>query len=266
MILFILVLIVFFIFIFMLKNKIVLRIDTFFRRGFKKYDDNYGIYCFCGKQGDGKTYSAVDFMSEICGHRKIITNVESLLKLQDKTGIFKGFNCYLSDYINSTDDEKQLISLIYESDFEKIYDFLKTLGPNECENYIIFYDELFTLIEKGKLDKDMLSFISQMRKRHLYLFTTVQEWLELNVTFRRYVRFQVQCSMFNFKPFGFAISINKVNDAYQMKWDNLSNEYICPIIKTTIKKCSKLIADSYDTFEVIKTQGNLIKKPFSKFQ
>lgn len=263
MVFFIVGIIIFICILYMVKNKIVLRIDTFFRKGFKKYDDNYGIYCFCGKQGDGKTYSVVDFLSEVGKHKKIITNVESLLKLQHSTEIFKGFSCNLSQYVKSNDDEKDLISLIYESDFEKIYDFLKTLSPEQCEGYIVFYDELFTLIEKGKLDRDMLSFISQMRKRHLYLLTTVQEWLELNVTFRRYVRFQVNCSMFNFKPFGFAISINQVNDAYQMKWDNLENEYVCPVLKTTIKKCSKAVADSYDTFEVIKTQGNLVKKSYS---
>lgn len=37
-----------------------------------------------------------------------------------------------------------------------------------------------------------------------------------------------------------------------MKWDNLENDYVAPIIRTTIKKCSKKIADSYDTFETIK--------------
>lgn len=260
MLLLIIGLILFIAIVFMVKNKIVLRVDTFFRKGFKKYDDNYGIYCFCGKQGDGKTYSVVDFLSEIAKNKKIITNVESLLTLQHSTQLFNGFNCNLDDFISSKDEEKELCSLIYESDFEKIYDFLKTLSPQQCENYIVFYDELFTLIEKGKLDKDMLSFISQMRKRHLYLLTTVQEWLELNVTFRRYVRFQVNCSMFNLKFTNFAISINQVNDAYQMKWDNLENEYVCPVLKTTIKKCSKRVADSYDTFEVIKTQGNLVKK------
>lgn len=38
--------------IYIIKNKIVIRIDTFFRKGFSKHDDNYGIYCFAGKQGD----------------------------------------------------------------------------------------------------------------------------------------------------------------------------------------------------------------------
>ena len=116
------------------------------------------------------------------------------------------------------------------------------------------------LLKNGKLSKEMLSFISQMRKRHLYLYTTAQEWLEINVTFRRYVRYQVECKMKNFRLFKCAFSINIIKDAYQMKWDNLENEYVCPVIKTTVKKCSKKIADSYDTFEVIKTSGRLTAK------
>lgn len=146
-------------------------------------------------------------------------------------------------------------SSIYEADFGKIYEMLRRL--EDCSSYIIFYDEIFTLIEKGKLSLEMLSFLSQMRKRKLYFYTTAQEWLEINVTFRRYVRFQVECSMFNLPLFNCAFSINKIKDAYQMKWDNMENEYVCPTVRTTIKKCSKKLADSYDTFEVIKTAGKL---------
>lgn len=169
-------------------------------------------------------------MSSIGKNKIIITNVYSLYSHNKK-------------------------AFIYEPDFTKIYNMLKDL--DDCSKYIVFYDEIFTLIEKGKLSKDMLSFLSQMRKRKLYLYTTAQEWLEINVTFRRYVRYQVSCKMINLPLFNCAFSINEINDAYQMKWDNNENEYVCPRIKTTIKKCSKNIADSYDTYEVIKTAGKL---------
>lgn len=138
---------------------------------------------------------------------------------------------------------------IYEPNFYEIID--KFNNGTYDTNYIIFYDELFTLLEKGKLSKNILTFISQLRKRGIYLVTTVQEWLDINVTFRRYVRFQIDCSMFNFLGL-FAVSINQIHDGYKMHWDNDLNEYDAPIIKTTVKKCSKAIADSYDTFEVIK--------------
>ena len=117
-----------------------------------------------GKQGCGKTYSVIDFISSVRdSSQKVITNVKSYA-------------------INNKD------FVIYEDNF---YEIIKGFKSGRFDtNYIIFYDEIFTLIEKGKLDKSILSFLSQLRKRRVYLVTTAQEWLEINVTFRRYVRYQ----------------------------------------------------------------------------
>lgn len=206
-----------------IQNKLVIRFDTIFRKGFRKHKDNYGVFCWVGKQGDGKSYSCCDFINEIRGNKKVITNQYKYYLLN------KNF-------------------CIYEPNFYKI--IAKFEDGSYDRDYIIYYDELFTLLEKGKLNKNILTFISQLRKREIYLLTTVQEWLDINVTFRRYVRFQIDCAMFNFLGIC-AISINQIHDGYKMHWDNIENEYTAPIIKTTIKKCSKAIADSYDTFEVI---------------
>lgn len=214
--------------IFIIKNKIVIRFDTFFRKGFEKKNDKYGVYCFCGKQGTGKTYSLIDFLHETKKKNQIVlSNVKSYCKSHKKYSI-------------------------YCPDFE---DIMRLCEQNNDygKKYIIFFDEIFTYIEKGKLTKQQLSFLSQMRKRGLILLTTAQEWLEINITFRRYVRYQIECSMVNLPLINRAFSINKINDAYQMKWDNLENEYVCPIIKTTFKKCSLELANSYDTYETIET-------------
>ena len=50
---------------------------TFFKKGFKVDKKPYGVYCFCGKQGRGKTYSVVEFLKE---HKdmKIFANIKSL--------------------------------------------------------------------------------------------------------------------------------------------------------------------------------------------
>lgn len=32
------------------QNKIIIRFDTLFRKGFKKYNDKYGVFCWVGKQ------------------------------------------------------------------------------------------------------------------------------------------------------------------------------------------------------------------------
>jgi hypothetical protein len=42
-------------------------------------------------------------------------------------------------------------------------------------------------------------------------------------------------------------------DAERMKWDNLENDYIAPVLETTISKCNVEVANAYDTREEIKT-------------
>lgn len=119
--------------------------------------------------GDGKTYSVCDYLSERKGY-KIISNVKSYC------------------------DNHQGLAL-YEDNF---YTIIKKFNDGTYDNkYIIFFDELFSLLQKGKLNQDILNFISQLRKRQIYLVTTVQEWLEINVTFRRYVRYEIDCKMCN---------------------------------------------------------------------
>lgn len=224
---FLLIIFIIFIIAYLWHNKIVFRFDTIFRKGFKRIKDSYGVYCWVGKQGDGKTYSVVDWLNEKRKKtdKNVITNVKSLA---DRCGYIYIANFY--DIIKFINDRTKL---------------------NADRDYIIFYDELFTMLEKGKLNKDILSFISQLRKRGIYLVTTVQEWLDINVTFRRYCRFYVDCSMKDY--FNCTWSINRIHSGYDMKWNNEINEYESPILKTTIKKCSRDIANSYDTFEVVST-------------
>lgn len=183
----------------------------------------------------GKTLFVVSFLNDLRDQNKnlrVITNVKSYA---DRN----------KDYV------------IFNDNFYDIIEKFKNHTYNN--NYVIFYDEIFTLLEKGKLNKSILSFISQLRKRKLYLITTAQEWLEINVTFRRYVRYQIDCSMFSLPLFNCAVSINKINDGYQMAWDNLQNEYVAPRILTKIRKCSLKYAQQYDTFEVIDENKNKIE-------
>lgn len=122
------------------------------------------------------------------------------------------------------------------------------------ENIIIFYDEIFTLLEKAKtLDKEILSFLSQLRKRQIILITTAQEWLEINITFRRYIRFQIDCNMISLPFLKTAICINCINDGDLITWDNNINEYVAPRVQTNIFKGNRYIVDAYDTFETIST-------------
>lgn len=183
--------------------------------------------------GTGKTYSAVKFCIDrkLANNSIIITNVLS-------------FNIF-SDTIFITD----INDLI-----DYVIDYCDNLSSDEQPNIIIFFDEIFTILEKGtKINSKILSFISQLRKRKIILITTAQEWLEINITFRRYVRFQIDCRMVSLPVTNTAFLVNSINDGEQLKWSNEDNEYIAPRIQTKISKGNLSVIDSYDTFETITT-------------
>lgn len=195
-----------------------IKFKTFFHKGFAPKRGKFGVYCYCGKQGSGKTYSVVEFLSNN-KDLPIYSNIKTLDKSQIDYIYFNGFD--------------NLLKLRYEHD---------------C---IIVYDEIFTALTKSsKLNTEVLDFLSQMRKRRIIFLTTAQEWLEINITLRRYCRYQIECKMLNI--FGLGLLIKHIYDAEQMKWSQEDNEYIAPLEETTISKCNINIANLYDTFEQIK--------------
>ncbi len=195
-----------------------IKFKTFFKKGFAPKRGRFGVYCYCGKQGSGKTYSVVEFLKQQSKDMKIYANIDTL----------KG------------------IDYTYFNGFDNL---LKLRDEHDC---IIVYDEIFTALTKSsRLSTEVLDFLSQMRKRRIVFLTTAQEWLEINITLRRYCRYQIECKMFNF--LGLGILLKCMYDAEQLKWSNADNEYIAPLVETTISKCNLSVANSYDTFEQIKT-------------
>ena len=197
--------------------------------------------CFVilANRATGKTYSAIKF----CIDRKLATNCLIITNVRS----FKVF----SDTV-FIDDITELMDFVL--------DYFDSLSNDESPNIIIFFDEIFTILEKGtRINKDILSFISQLRKRKIVFVTTAQEWLEINVTFRRYVRYQVDCNMFSLPISKTAFIINQIKDGEQLKWSNDDNEYIAPIIATNFSKGNKMIIESYDTFETIQTSSKIKK-------
>lgn len=194
-----------------------IKFKTFFKKGFAPKRGKFGVYCYCGKQGSGKTYSAVEF---------ILNNKK--MPIYSNVGSIKG------------------VDYTYFSGFDEL---LKLREKTDC---IIFYDEIFTALTKtSRINTEVLDFLSQMRKRRIIFITTAQEWLEINITLRRYCRYQIDCKMMNI--LGLGVLIKSMYDAEQLKWSNDDNEYIAPLIETTISKCNVCVANSYDTFEQIKT-------------
>lgn len=203
------------------QNKIRIKWKTFFKKGFAPKRGKFGIYCYCGKQGQGKTYSAVEYLLQN-KDKRIYSNVQTIKGV--KYTPIGGFD-----------------------------DLLKLRSETDC---IILYDEIFTaLTRSSRINTDVLDFLSQMRKRRIIFITTAQEWLEINITLRRYCRYQIDCRMRNI--LGLGILTKKFYDAESMKWSTLDNEYVAPLQETSISKCNLEVANAYDTFEQIESSGNM---------
>lgn len=204
--------------IFMYNNHIKIKWKTFFKKGFRANRGNFGIYCYTGKQGNFKSYSCIEALLTQFSDRKIYSNVTSI-KGVEYTPI-GGFD-----------------------------DLLALRNEHDC---IIVFDEIFTALTRtSKMTTDILDFLSQMRKRRIILLTTAQEWLEINITLRRYCRYRIDCSTLNL-PFTTLI-IKRFYDAENMKWSNEDNDYVAPLLETTVSKTNLYVANSYDTFEQIKS-------------
>ena len=217
------------------KNKINIDFKSFFKKGFKKLDNKFGLFLYTGKQGKGKTYSAIDFCikQKLANDYVIITNVKSFNAFEDT---------------------------IYLDNIFDIIDYCVELEKQGVK-FLIFFDEIFTCLEKmGALNKKVLSFLSQLRKREILFVSTAQEWAEIQITFRRYCRFQISCNMIALPFSKTAIVINQVNDGDLIHWDNDLQDFIAPIIQTNISKGKLSIIQSYDTFETINISESINKK------
>lgn len=197
----------------LVKYKVTIDIPTFLKKGFQARRGKFGVYCFCGKQGSGKTFSTVNF---------ILKHLEM--------PIYSNVHLQNIDYT-------------YYNGFEE----LLKIDDHHC---IIVFDEIFTALTKNtRMSQEVLAFLSQMRKKNVIFITTAQEWLEINITLRRYVRYQIDCQIVNILPF--SILIEHYRDGEQMKWSNLENDYIAPVVATKISKMMLQVTTHYDTWEVI---------------
>lgn len=233
------------------KNKVKIKLRTFKGRGFRPIRGNFGLYVYNGKQGTGKTYSVVEYLLDNKDNIVVFNNIAEV------TGL---------DYVHFTGFQeliflKEILDYNYKSDEDRL-NFIKSRFPDDrAENIlrllkdkeennkqlIFTYDEIFTeLLKNSKLTKPVIDFLCQMRKRGIIFLTTCQEWAELPLSFRRFCRYEIDCKMVPFLWTGFLIKTFK--DAENMKWSNEDQEHVAPLVETTITKCRRSIADSYNTF------------------
>lgn len=219
----ILIFLIIIIFIFCMRNKITIKWKTFFEKGFKPNRGVFGVYTYDGKQGSGKTFSLVEYLLDNKEDIIIYCNISDVKGIEYT--LIHGF--------------KDLIAIKYALDNG-------TLKIPKNKFLVIVYDELFTELNRySKLNDEIMDFLCQMRKRGIVLLTTVQEWSELPLTWRRFCRYRIHCRMIPILNTG--ILIKRICDAENMKWSNDEQEHVAPLLETTVTKCRLRIANSYDT-------------------
>lgn len=234
--------------------KIKIKWKTFLKKGFKVDRGVFGIYCYTGQQGEGKSYSCTEYVFDNYQHCQIFSNIT--------------FNNI--DYLHFN-GFKEMLDIRDKLDYAKYYhkNFIIFNGKKyliDFDKQILFiYDELFSELSRGsKIDNNVLDFISQMRKRKYILLTTCQIWSDIPLTWRRLTRFQISCKMYHF--FGLNLLVKTFRDSENMKWDNLEQEFVAPLVSTTVTHTRLCVSQLYDTFELIHNKLSSLNSSYENLQ
>lgn len=235
-----------------LTNKVRIKFKTFLKPGFRPARGIFGVYCYTGKQGKGKTYSIVEYLLDNKDKNVVFCNIADIHGLD--YFYFTGFDELIKlkkilDFDYNNTDELFSYCKFYRFDDVRSKAIVEILQEVKLKKkqLVFVYDEIFTELQKNtKISKDVIDFLCQMRKRKIIFLTTAQEWAEIPLTFRRFCRYQIDCIMVPILFTG--ILIKRFNDAENMKWSDEEQEHVAPLLETTITHTRKEIANSYNTY------------------
>lgn len=192
--------------------------DTLFKKRRKdKRTFPTGTVFFTGPQGAGKSLSATHYLK----------------KLKDKYP-----NLYIYSNIQLTIADKILTS-------DQIADHI--LDVKEDRPIAFFIDEVQTVLFSGKKAVSMETFkaICQQRKAQKTIVGTMQEFLDLDIRYRRQLLAQVECFRFG------ALQFELWKDPRSLRYDSRQNDYVGRTAKLNIWKRHNEAFDIYDTYEII---------------
>lgn len=183
-----------------------------------------GSYFFTGRQGTGKTLSATNYIARL---KKKYPNlyIYSNIKLTLADKVIKSSE--VSDYILDVRPDGAPIAFLLD------------------EAHTVFYDK------KNKISGETLRAISQQRKAKKTLIFTLQDYLDLDIQYRRQPGAVINCSRFG--PVQFEVFKN----AEALVMDRNTNKYVAPIQDIRIWKRNNEAFDRYDTYEIVKSTMDL---------
>jgi SpoVK/Ycf46/Vps4 family AAA+-type ATPase len=184
-----------------------------------------GTVLFVGHQGAGKTLSAVHY-------------IEQLRKRFPDLLVFSNI-----DVIGATKLKPQDITDTILKDYGR-------------QPVVFFLDEIQVLLrtksgnKERVLSEDTLNAISQQRKANKTIVGTLQEFLDLDISYRRQLRAQVQCRHVG------DMQIEFWRDPNSLKYDAEKNDYAGKVMDIWIWKRHNFIYKLYDTYEIVRQSIN----------
>lgn len=192
--------------------------DTFLkkRRKIKKTFPT-GTVLFTGHQGAGKSLSATHY----------------LFRLKQKYPdlyIISNIKLSIADRVISSENIAEHILITLED-----------------RPIAFFIDEIQTVLfnSKNSVSFETFKAICQQRKAKKTIIGTMQEFLDLDIRYRRQLQAQVEC--FHFGAFQFELW----KDPDSLKYDSRQNDYVGKTKNIVIWKRHNDAYDLYDTYEIV---------------
>lgn len=182
-----------------------------------------GIVCFCGRQGKGKTLSAVKYMKDLKDTYPDIT-------------ILSNSDSLVLDHIKFTGIEQ-----------------LKSL---DVKGSILFLDEItsqFNSLDSKTIPREWFTIINMMRKRRLHVVGTCPIFSRLSKAWREQFDYIYKCDTSFF-------GLRQYNEIYQNGFDNLLDDASDGTLDLVgIQKFWRIpqLYQMYDTYEIIKVRDQL---------
>lgn len=215
---------------------------TRIKRGFPT-----GTVFYTGGQGKGKTLSASHYIERLklqYPDSYIYSNIK--LKLADKILAADEIADHILDRKIQGDPCNQCTTCIAKTDPD-YFDSGKLCDEQTEIPIIFFLDEIQTILFSSKKSVSFETFraICQQRKALKTIVGTMQEFLDLDIKYRRQVQSVVECMHFG------AFQIELWKNPETMKFDPATNDYQGRTKEVRIWKRHDDAFSNYDTYEIV---------------
>lgn len=203
-----------------------------------------GTVLFVGKQGAGKSLSATHY-------------IERLKARYPKLYVYSTVKLAIADKIIKPEEVANYI-LDKKVEGEPCGQCDRCIRHELCIDQeeipiAFFIDEIHTVLSNKKkaVSIEVMRAISQQRKALKTIVATVQVSVDLDISYRRQLAYQVEC--WHFGDLQFELWL----DAETLKFDQERNKYIGKNVETRVWKRHDLAFSIYDTLEIVNSSMDI---------